>query len=82
MPDPTVALGTPPAARAASRREADATAEERRAAFARAEANMALEGMRPSGPRYERLRDAIVAGRMTPEEALAEISAAFGPDVE
>lgn len=60
----------------------DGAARKRRAALERAEASLALEGMRPSGPLYDRLRVDVVAGRVSFEQAVAEISASFGPDIE
>lgn len=93
MPDTTVASLLPedqPVA-AASRRlpghgahqdKDEAAIRQRRDAFERAEASLSLEGMKPYGDPYERLRDAVIAGHMTAEAAVAEISASFGPDVE
>lgn len=55
---------------------------QRREGFERAEASLALEGLYPSGRVYERVRAEVIAGRMTSDQAAAEISASFGPDVE
>ncbi len=54
----------------------------RQAAFASAEASLALEGLHPSGPLYERVRADVIAGRISSGQAAAGISASFGPDVE
>lgn len=54
----------------------------RRVAFEGAEASLALEGMRPAGPLYERVRADVIAGRISFDQAATELSALFGPDVE
>lgn len=60
----------------------DGAARKRRAALERAEASLALEGLRPSGPFYDWLRVDVIAGRVSLAQAVAEVSASFGPDIE
>ena len=78
MPDDVKSVGS--AVPASGR--TDSAARKRRTALERAEASLALEGMRPSGPLYERLRVDVIAGRVSFEQAVSEVSASFGPDTE
>ena len=94
MPDTTIASLLPEARQAAAAElplpdgdsfwegKDDAAIQRRRDAIRRAEASLALEGMMPYGESYERQREAVIAGHMTIEAAIAETSAEFGPDVE
>lgn len=67
---------------ASLRGPAGGAARKRQSALERAEASLALEGMRPSGPLYERMRADVIAGRLSFDQAASEISASFGPDRE
>ncbi len=60
----------------------DSAARKRLAAFECAEASLALDGLRPSGPLYERLRADVIAGRVSFEQAAFETSASFGRNIE
>ena len=45
-------------------------------------ASLALKGMWPFGSLYEQLRADVIAGRVSFEQAVAEISASFGPHTQ